>query len=234
MIPNNELPSQRTELDGTTTRMQIALYQLLSSFQLDVMYTKAQTQDPGKFELGLKLGLRLDDYSCHTMHLPLGQGGWAWTHSAPVWTNDYFRDNRFLPYRVVGAEGIRSILCVPFVRAGFLIYGAKRSQNAFSEDVAKLLIEAIDTLWRRTQSSPPGDEPLIGDDQLAYRRYDCSEREWNILYLLTLGLSDEEMAEILHIEASTIRFHLRRLQRKLECRNRTHLATTALRLGIVV
>ncbi|QBD75625.1 hypothetical protein EPA93_06235 [Ktedonosporobacter rubrisoli] len=234
MIPNNELPSQRLELDGTTTRMQIALYQLLSSFQLDVMYTKAQTQDPAKFQLGLKLGLRSDEYSYHTMHLPFGQGGWAWTHSAPVWTNDYYRDNRFRSYRVVEVEGIRSVLCVPFVRAGFLIYGAKRSQNAFSEDVAKLLIEAIDALWRRTQEATLSNGPLIAENQPVYRRYDCSEREWNILYLLTLGLSDEEMAEILHIEASTIRFHLRRLQRKLECRNRTHLATTALRLGIVV
>jgi DNA-binding CsgD family transcriptional regulator len=234
MIPNNELPSQRRELDGTTIRMQIALHQLLSSFQLDVMYTKAQTQNPREFQLGLRLGLRSDDYSCHTMHLPFGQGGWAWTHSAPVWTNDYFRDNRFQSYRVVEVEGIRSILCVPFVKAGFLIYGAKRSQNAFSEDVARLLIEAIDTLWMRTQQAIFSNELLIAGKQPAYRSYDCSEREWNILYLLTLGLSDEEMAEILHIEASTIRFHLRRLQRKLECRNRTHLATTALRLGIVV
>ena len=234
MLPNNELPSQRLELDGTTTRMQIALDQLLSSFQLDVMYTKAQTQDPGEFQLGLRLGLRSDEYGCHTMHLPFGQGGWAWTHSAPVWTNDYYRDNRFQSYRIVEIEGIRSVLCVPFIRAGCLIYGAKRSQNAFSEDVAKLLIEAINTLWRRTQEATLSNELPIIADQPVYRRYDCSEREWNILYLLTMGLSDEEMAEILHIEASTIRFHLRRLQRKLECRNRTHLATTALRLGIVV
>jgi DNA-binding CsgD family transcriptional regulator len=234
MIPNNEHPSQRSELDGTTTRMQIALYQLLSSFQLDVMYTKAQTQNPREFQLGLRLGLRSDTYSYHTMHLPFGQGGLAWTHSAPIWTNDYFRDNRFQSYRIVGTEGIRSILCVPFIHAGFLIYGAKRSQNAFSEDVAKLLIEAIETLWLRTRKATFCNEQSISGKPLLYRSYDCSEREWNILYLLTLGLSDEEMAEILHIEASTIRFHLRRLQRKLECRNRTHLATTALRLGIVV
>jgi LuxR family maltose regulon positive regulatory protein len=72
-------------------------------------------------------------------------------------------------------------------------------------------------------------------NQLAALQYcDCSEREKHILYLLTLGLADEEMAEILYVEASTIRFHLRRLQRKLDCRNRTHLATTALRLGIII
>ncbi len=234
MIPHNELPAQGPELDGTTTRMEIALYQLISSFQLDAMYTKTQTQNPREFQLELGLGLRSNEYSWHTMHLPLGQGGWAWTHSAPVWTNDYYRDNRFHTFRVVEAEGIRSILCVPFVKAGFLIYGARRSQNAFSEEVAKLLIEAIETLWRRTQEVAFRDEAPLTGDQPTYRRYDCSEREWNILYLLTLGLSDEEMAEILHIEPSTIRFHLRRLQRKLECRNRTHLATTALRLGIVV
>ncbi len=213
--------------------MQTALSQLLSSFHLDVMYTKAQTNnDPGEFLLHDGVGLRSSEFSGHTMHPPLGQGGWAWIHRTPIWTNDYFRDNRFHTYHIVQAEGTRSVLCVPFVNAGLIIYGASRAQNAFSDRMANHLIEAVRTLWVRTvtaysNSSHNAEQPL-------YRQYDCSEREWNILSLLTLGLVDEEMAEILGIEACTVRFHLRRLQRKLDCRNRTHLAITALSLGIVI
>ncbi len=58
MIPNNELPSQRPELDGTTTCMQIALNQLLSSFQFDVMCTKTQANDPREFQREPGPGLR--------------------------------------------------------------------------------------------------------------------------------------------------------------------------------
>lgn len=229
MINNTRSLPQRQEVDEA--RMHAALAQLLSAFHLDVGYTKIQMV-PREFQLSTSIGLRTDAYQMHTMHIPLGQGGYAWTRRKSVWTNDYKLDNRFTPFPDVQAEGIRSILCVPFIEAGFLIYGAKRTQNAFTDTTSKHLIEAIEELWLRTTTlmllaGEPKQQPV-------YRQYDCSEREWNILYLLTLGLADEEMADILDIEASTIRFHLRRLQRKLDCRNRTHLATTSLRLGIVV
>lgn len=232
MINADERSSQGPEIGES--RMQTALSQLLSSFHLDVMYTKAQTsKDPGEFHLQVGVGLRSSAFREHTMHPPLGQGGWAWVHRTPIWTNDYYRDNRFCSYHIVQAEGARSMLCVPFVSAGLIIYGASRTQNAFSDRMAKHLEGAISTLWLRTIRAFPNNSHS-SEQQPLYRQYDCSEREWNILYLLTLGLVDEEMAEILSIEACTIRFHLRRLQRKLDCRNRTHLATTALRLGIVI
>ena len=232
MIKADNQSSQKTGIDEN--RMQTALSQMLSSFYLDVMYTKAQTpHDPGEFLLYDGVGLRSSEFSEHTLHPPLGQGGWAWVHRTPIWTNDYFRDNRFHTYHIVQAEGTRSLLCVPFVNAGLIIYGARRAQNAFSDRMATHLIEAIRTLWVRTRRADPNTR-YHAEQQPVYRQYDCSEREWNILSLLTLGLVDEEMAEILGIEASTVRFHLRRLQRKLDCRNRTHLAITALRLGIVI
>ena len=222
---------QRSEVDEA--RMHAALTQLLSAFHLDVGYTKIQTA-PREFQLRTGVGLRTESYQTHAMYIPLGQGGYAWTRRKSIWTNDYKLDNRFAPFPEVQAEGIRSILCVPFIEAGFLIYGATRTQNAFTDSISRHLIDAIGELWLRTTTLMLlTNEPTIAQ-QPAYRQYDCSEREWSILYLLTLGLADEEMAEILDIEASTIRFHLRRLQRKLECRNRTHLATTSLRLGIVV
>jgi DNA-binding CsgD family transcriptional regulator len=231
MINGTRSFSRSKEIDEA--RMHAALEQLISAFHLDVGYTKVQTA-PREFELQTGVGLQSDAYLNHVMQIPLGQGGYAWSHRRSIWTNDYHRDNRFVPFADVEAEGIRSILCVPFVEAGFLIYGAARSQNVFTERVSQYLIDAVGEIWvRATMTSLLYSKP-DRENQPVYRHYDCSEREWNILYLLTLGLADEEMAEILDIEASTIRFHLRRLQRKLDCRNRTHLATTALRLGIVI
>jgi DNA-binding CsgD family transcriptional regulator len=213
--------------------MQVALTQLLSAFHLDVGYTKIQIA-PREFQLSTGVGLLTDAYRTHAMYIPLGQGGYAWTRRKSIWTNDYKLDNRFVHFPDVQAEGIRSILCVPFIEAGFLIYGATRTQNAFTDTISQHLIDAIGELWLRTTTQMLLSAETALVQQPVYCQYDCSEREWNILYLLTLGLTDEEMAEILDIEASTIRFHLRRLQRKLDCRNRTHLATTSLRLGIVV
>ncbi len=231
MINNTRSFPQRLEVDEA--RMHAALAQLLSAFRLDVGYTKIQLA-PCEFHLRTSVGLRTDAYRTHHMHIPLGQGGYAWTRRKSIWTNDYELDNRFVPFPDVQAEGIRSILCVPFIEAGFLIYGATRTQNAFTDTISQHLIDAIGELWLRTTTQMLlTNEPAL-ELHPVYRQYDCSEREWNILYLLTLGLADEEMAEILDIEASTIRFHLRRLQRKLDCRNRTHLATTSLLLGIVV
>jgi DNA-binding CsgD family transcriptional regulator len=222
---------QRLEVDEV--RMQAALAQLLSAFHLDVGYTKIKIA-PREFQLRTSIGLRTDAYQTHTIPIPLGQGWYAWTRRKSIWTNDYELDSRFASFPDVQAEGIRSILCVPFIEAGFLIYGATRTQNAFTDTLSQHLIDAIGELWLRTATPMLlSGEPVL-EQQPVYRQYDCSEREWNILYLLTLGQTDEEMAEILDIETSTIRFHLRRLQRKLDCRNRTHLATTSLRLGIVV
>lgn len=92
-------------------RMQTALLQLLSSFHLDTMYTKTQShKNPDEFHLNVEVGLRSNTFNEHMMYLPRGQGGLAWTHRTPIWTNDYYRESRFYPYRIIQSEGIRSIL----------------------------------------------------------------------------------------------------------------------------
>ena len=58
-----------------------------------------------------------------------------------------------------------------------------------------------------------------------------TRRERDVLGLLVDGLSNRRIAEQLRVKDITISFHLKGLFRKLHVMNRTHAATTALRLG---
>jgi DNA-binding CsgD family transcriptional regulator len=60
-----------------------------------------------------------------------------------------------------------------------------------------------------------------------------SEKERVILHLLAEGFSNKDMAQLLYSSEFTIRDHIQSLFQKLQAKNRTHLITTAFRMGIV-
>ena len=66
------------------------------------------------------------------------------------------------------------------------------------------------------------------DDQLA----PLSDREREILYLIALGHTSPEIADMLHITHNTVRTHARNAMEKTGARSRAHLVAKALGDGI--
>ena len=59
-----------------------------------------------------------------------------------------------------------------------------------------------------------------------------TEREIDVLRGLTQGQSDQEIAEILNIEKTTVRSHVKSILNKLELENRTQAALYAMEMGL--
>jgi DNA-binding NarL/FixJ family response regulator len=60
-----------------------------------------------------------------------------------------------------------------------------------------------------------------------------TERELDVLRLVTAGLRNKEIAQRLRISGNTVKFHLGNILGKLHARSRTELAARALREGLV-
>lgn len=56
-------------------------------------------------------------------------------------------------------------------------------------------------------------------------------REESVLHATALGLTNQEIADLLHISLSTVKTHLSAIQTKLGARNRVEIATWAYRTG---
>jgi two-component system NarL family response regulator len=82
-----------------------------------------------------------------------------------------------------------------------------------------------------------GEQPLpakvAGQLALRQRRADLSEREMEVLQLLTRGRSNKEISSSLFISEDTVKSHLKTLFAKLQVQDRTEAAISAIRHGIV-
>jgi two-component system NarL family response regulator len=72
-------------------------------------------------------------------------------------------------------------------------------------------------------------------ERLAARRQrpDLSERELEVLQMLLKGCSNKEIGSALFISEDTVKAHLKTLFVKLEVKDRTEAAISAIRHGIV-
>ncbi|MEK4628970.1 LuxR C-terminal-related transcriptional regulator [Solibacillus sp. FSL R7-0682] len=64
-------------------------------------------------------------------------------------------------------------------------------------------------------------------------RFDLTEKEYAILYLLAEGYSNKEMAEMIFLSEFTVRDYVQKLMLKLKAKNRTQIISTAFRIGLV-
>lgn len=60
-----------------------------------------------------------------------------------------------------------------------------------------------------------------------------SERQKEVLVLLSQGMTDNQIAKQLYIAPSTVRFHIKRLMEEMNCLNRLDLLAKAFREGIL-
>lgn len=55
-------------------------------------------------------------------------------------------------------------------------------------------------------------------------QYGLTSREQEVVCLVSKGLSDKDVANLLHISFTTLRTHLNNSMRKIGCNNRTEMA----------
>jgi NarL family two-component system response regulator LiaR len=116
------------------------------------------------------------------------------------------------------------------VKAGALGYLLKDSSP-------QELLEAIRCVYRGESSLHPAvARKLIlgyGQDQPAEVGTDIlTEREVEVLKLVAQGLSNQTIAQHLHVGEGTVRFHVGNVLGKLRLENRTQAALYALRVGL--
>ncbi|WP_036479419.1 response regulator transcription factor [Myxosarcina sp. GI1] len=92
------------------------------------------------------------------------------------------------------------------------------------------LLAAIRTVCFGKQYIPPSVGAKLAERMMSR---DLSDRELEILQLITKGKRTQEISAILHITERTVNFHVNNILNKLEVSDRTQAVIVALRRGIV-
>lgn len=79
---------------------------------------------------------------------------------------------------------------------------------------------------------PPQDDPAINEIEL--KKLDLTEREYEVLQLLSKGYSNAEIAENLFLSVSTIKTHVSNLFVKMDVRSRAQAIEKSKRLRITL
>lgn len=98
----------------------------------------------------------------------------------------------------------------------------------FKSAPADQLVEGLERVCRGEQ--PGFDTPQRGTRQSATP--ELTSREAEVVALLSLGLSNEEIGKELFLGVETVRTYVRQIYRKLGVRNRTQAALRAVDLGL--
>ena len=99
-----------------------------------------------------------------------------------------------------------------------------RAGHDVPEDHARRLLAAIEA------GGEPGVRARDGAGALAEP---LSERELEVLRLLSSGMSNREVAQNLFVALSTVKTHVNSIYRKLEARSRTHAVARARELDLL-
>ncbi len=75
----------------------------------------------------------------------------------------------------------------------------------------------------------PGEAP----DDAVLQRHGLSKREWEVLSLLSEGLSNQEIADKLFVSLNTVKTHVSNLYLKLDVKRRTQAVETAKKWGLL-
>ncbi|ANW00258.1 LuxR C-terminal-related transcriptional regulator [Bradyrhizobium icense] len=109
---------------------------------------------------------------------------------------------------------------------------SRGAYSVISKDIEpKLLLQILRQVANRQRLSPPAPselEPAQEATNKAKATHALTDRERQIMRLVSEGLSNKEIARRLNVTDGTIKVHLHHIFQKLEVSNRTVLATLAI------
>lgn len=74
---------------------------------------------------------------------------------------------------------------------------------------------------------------VLSDENVGQPALEFTEREMEIMHLLRQGFSNRQIGDHIAISASTVKFHIRKIMRKLDVNHRTEIVYTAGKLGLI-
>lgn len=113
------------------------------------------------------------------------------------------------------------------IRAGAISYWVKNLSLSELEDAIRKAYEGLSTL------APEAAQALIKLSPSGFQGFNLTEREQEVLVLLTNGLTNQDIAAELSISISTVKKHVRNILTKTKTRNRTELTKLAMQQQIV-
>ena len=100
----------------------------------------------------------------------------------------------------------------------------RHSVQMFSTELYILFVALAFTalgIWLGRKLAGPGKRQSSVRNERALQTLGISEREYDVLCLLAKGLSNQEIADNLHVSANTVKTHLAHLYDKLDVSRRT-------------
>lgn len=106
-----------------------------------------------------------------------------------------------------------------------MLEAVQRGEAAITPATASRIIEEFGRR-ERLMAEPAAAHPAVDPDRL-------TDRELDVLGLVTRGLRNKEIATELGISENTVKFHLRNILEKLHAGSRTEVAARAVREGLL-
>jgi len=86
------------------------------------------------------------------------------------------------------------------------------------------MISAVHFMSRNEKYVPVGVYQLVEEEDIGFK---LSPRETEVLKNLAQGMPNKEIANIMNIEETTVKVHVKKILHKLDVKNRTHAAIKA-------
>lgn len=212
------------------------------------------------YRIGERHGLHDPRWADVVVRPGRGLGGRVAEELAPVALDDYLQDSSITgDYRpIVQAENLRSLACVPVEvegRAEALLYVAPHKGESLGTKLvdqilglAELTAVCILHVRARSALAVEARRALRLDDAAALRavaraaaalpqpsdrEHGLTRRQLEVLDLLSLGMSNAELALRLGVAETTAKEHVRDLCRKLEASSRLQAVARAREAGLI-
>jgi DNA-binding CsgD family transcriptional regulator len=136
--------------------------------------------------------------------------------------------------RLVADLGVTAMLNVPVHlpkgRIGLVNWGGAWPPGALLEALPEISAELlfIAHLFMRNYDAEMGQGQSLSEE-----RQKLTPREWDCFRMLAQGYREAEVAQLLEISKSTLRFHIENVVRKFDCRTRTQAIAIVAQLGLL-